>query len=80
LVTNEGEAKQYRQIEDWFAGRGKLFWTEEDSGGTEAAYVASGPVPGDQEQSSQSAGPCVTGADTRLEAAQRAQRLNWKLA
>ena len=33
-LTNEEEAKQYREIEDWFARKGKLFWTEEAWGGT----------------------------------------------
>ena len=74
--TNEEEAKRYRRIEDWFARREKLFWTEEASGGTWEAYVASGHM---MEKSSQAVGPCVHGAATRLEAAQKAQDLHRKL-
>ena len=77
-LTNEEEAKRYRRIEDWFAGRGKLFWTEEAWGGTWDAYVASGPAEV-VEQSAHSVGPCVRGAPTRLEAAQKARELQRKL-
>jgi hypothetical protein len=76
--TNEEDERQYRQIEDWFAGRGKLFWTEEVWGGTWDAYVASGPSEV-VEQSAHSVGPCVRGAATRLEAAQKARELQPKL-
>jgi hypothetical protein len=75
----EEEERQYRRVEDWFAGKGKLFWTEEASGGTWDAYVASGPVPGERQQSSQAIAPCVSGAATRLEAAQKARDLYRKL-
>jgi hypothetical protein len=75
-LSNEEEERQYRQIEDWFAGRGKLFRTEEAWGGTWEAYVASGPAEGVVEQSSQAVAPCVTGAATRLAAAQKAQDLH----
>jgi hypothetical protein len=77
-LTNEEGERQYRQIEDWFARKGKLFWTEEASGGTWEAYVASGPAEV-VEQSAESVGPCVRGAATRLEAAQKAQELHRKL-
>ena len=77
--TDEEEAKQYRQFEDWFAGRGKLFWTEEAWGGTWDADVASGSSEGVVEQSAHSVGPCVRGAATRLEAPQKARELHRKL-
>jgi hypothetical protein len=77
-LTNEEEAKQYRQIEDWFAARGKLFWTEQAWGGTWDAYVASGPAEA-VGQGSHSVGACVRGAETRLEAAQKAQELHREL-
>jgi hypothetical protein len=77
-LTNEEGERQYRQIEDWFARKGKLFWTEEAWGGTWDAYVASGPAEV-VEQSAESVGPCVRGAETRLEAAQKARELHRKL-
>jgi hypothetical protein len=60
--TNEEDERQYRCIEDWFAGKGKLFWTEEASDGMWEAYVASGHMM----ERSESVGPCVHGAATRL--------------
>jgi hypothetical protein len=69
--TNEEDERQYRKIEDWFARKEKLFWTEEASDGTWEAYVASGHMM----ERSQAVGPCVRGAATRLEAAQMAQDL-----
>jgi hypothetical protein len=77
-LTNEEGERQYRQIEDWFARKGKLFWTEEASRGMWEAYVASGPAEA-VEQSAESVGPCVRGAATRLEAAQKARELHRKL-
>jgi hypothetical protein len=77
-LTNEEGERQYREIEDWFARKGKLFWTEEAWGGTWDAYVASGPAEV-VEQSAESVGPCVRGAETRLEAAQKARELHRKL-
>jgi hypothetical protein len=77
-LTNEEEAKQYREIEDWFARKGKLFWTEEAWRGTWDAYVASGPAEV-VEQSAESVRPCVRGAETRLEAAQKAREFHRKL-
>jgi hypothetical protein len=76
LTSEEGE-RQYREIEDWFARKGKLFWTEEAWGGKWDAYVASGPAEV-VEQSAESIGPCVRGAETRLEAAQKARELHRK--
>ncbi|MGE5274097.1 MAG: hypothetical protein ACM3QU_10140 [Verrucomicrobiota bacterium] len=75
-LTNEEEERRYRQIEDWFARKEKLFWTEEGSGGTWEAFVASGHM---MEKSSRAVGPCVRGAATRLEAAQKAQDLHREL-
>jgi hypothetical protein len=72
--TNEEDERQYRRIEDWFARKEKLFWTEEASDGMWEAYVASGHMT----ERSQAVGPCVRGA-TRLEAAQKAQELHRKL-
>jgi len=77
-LTNEEGERQYREIEDWFARKGKLFWTEEAWGGTWDAYVASGPAEV-VDQSAESVGPCVRGAETRLEAAQKARELHRKL-
>jgi hypothetical protein len=77
-LTNEEGERQYREIEDWFARKGKLFWTEEAWGGTWDAYVASGPAEV-VEQSAESVGPCVRGAETCLEAAQKARELHRKL-
>jgi hypothetical protein len=77
-LTNEEGERQYREIEDWFARKGKLFWTEEAWGGTWDAYVASGPAEV-VEQSAESVGPCVRGAETRLEAARKARELHRKL-
>jgi hypothetical protein len=74
--TNEEDERRYRQIGDWFAGKDKLFWTEEASGGTWEAYVASGHM---MEKGSQAVGPCVRGAATRPEAAQKAQDFQRKL-
>ena len=74
--TNEEDERQYRKIEDWFARKEKLFWTEEAPGGTWEAYAASGHM---MEQSSQAVGPCVRGAATRLEAAQKAHDMHRKL-
>jgi hypothetical protein len=73
--TNEEDERQYRRIEDWFARKEKLFWTEEASDGTWEAYVASGKMT----ERSQSIGACVGGAATRLEAAQTARDLYLKL-
>jgi hypothetical protein len=73
--TNEEDERQYRRIEDWFARKEKLFWTEEASDGTWEAYVASGHMM----ERSQSIGPCVGGAATRLDAAQKAQNMHRKL-
>ena len=42
--TNEEDERQYRRIEDWFARKEKLFWTEEASDGTWEGYVASGHI------------------------------------
>jgi hypothetical protein len=38
--TNEEDERQYRRIEDLFARKEKLFWTEEASDGTWEAHVA----------------------------------------
>jgi hypothetical protein len=73
--TNEEDERQYRRIEDWFARKEKLFWTEEASDGTWEAYVASGHMM----ERSQAVGPCVRRAATRLEAAQKAQNMHRKL-
>jgi hypothetical protein len=73
--TNEEDERQYRKIEDWFARKEKLFWTEEASDGTWEAYVASGHMM----ERSQAVGPCVRGAATRLEAAQKARDMHRKL-
>lgn len=75
-LTNEEEERRYRQIEDWFARKEKLFWTAEVSGGTWDAFVASGHM---MDKSSRAVGPCVRGAATRLDAAQKAQDLHRKL-
>jgi hypothetical protein len=71
----EEEERQYRRIEDWFARKEKLFWTEEAADGTWEAYVASGHMM----ERSQAVGPCVSGAATRLEAAQKAHDMHRKL-
>ena len=73
--TNEEDERQYRRIEDWFARKEKLFWTEEAADGTWEACVASGHMM----ERSQAVGPCVRGAATRLEAAQKAQNMHRKL-
>jgi hypothetical protein len=73
--TNEEDERRYRRIEDWFARKEKLFWTEEASDGTWEAYVASGRMM----EPSQAVGPCVRRAATRLDAAQKAQNMHRKL-
>jgi hypothetical protein len=55
--TNEEDERHYRWIEDWFARKEKLFWTEEASDGTWEAYVASGHMM----ERSQAVGPCMRG-------------------
>ena len=73
--TNEEDERQYRRIEDWFARKERLFWTEEAADGTREACVASGRMM----ERSQAEGPSVRGAATRLEAAQKAQEMHRKL-